>query len=183
LKKLISPLAIGFLTILFMITLSHDIAAQAPADDNSISPGLAPSRSYNEAFFRVGTLGTSFGLSHLKDLSPRTTVVVGAYYSSYRMGSFYSDYYRYLPSNSTNVYGEFRYYLLPKENQLTAFAYAAVNTGYNQFINGRKINLGIEAGGEMRYKISENASISVRTSFYRQNGGNPYMMNPAYPMR
>jgi hypothetical protein len=166
-----------------MITLSHDIAAQAPADDNSISPGLAPSRSYNEAFFRVGTLGTSFGLSHLKDLSPRTTVVVGAYYSSYRMGSFYSDYYRYLPSNSTNVYGEFRYYLLPKENQLTAFAYAAVNTGYNQFINGRKINLGIEAGGEMRYKISENASISVRTSFYRQNGGNPYMMNPAYPMR
>jgi hypothetical protein len=183
-------LLISALTLVLLSTLSvNSLNAQGVVSDNPATIQTAvPSRSYNEAFFRVGTLGTSFGINHFKDLTPRTAIVIGASYSNYRMGGFYSDYYRYLPASSTNVYGEFRYYLLPKENQLTAFTYAAVNTGYNQFMNGRKVNLGLEVGGEMRYKISENASISVRTSFYRQNGSNPYMMNPyminpSYPMR
>jgi hypothetical protein len=182
-------LFMSVLAVIFLSTLGLLKAQGIVSDNPATTPSVAPSRSYNEAFFRVGTLGTSFGINHFKDLTPRTAIVIGASYSNYRMGSsFYSDYYRFLPSYSTNVYGEFRYYLLPKENQLTAFTYAAVNTGYNQFMNGRKVNLGLEVGGEMRYKISENASISVRTSFYRQNGSNPYMMgpsmmNPNYPMR
>jgi len=188
-------LMLSILTIVLINALCfEEIRAQAAV--NYVPPVTqinAPLRSYNEAYFRVGTLGTSFGLNHFRDLTPRTAVLIGASYSNFRTGAFYSDYYRYLPSSSTNIYGEFRYYLLPKDNQLTAFGYVALNSGYNQYINGRKVNLGLEAGGEVRYKISENASISLRTSIYRQNGGNPYGMSPygmnpsgmnhGYPMR
>lgn len=148
--------------------LSSSLLNGYSSDNSSFS-----NKTYTEAYFTVGR-GYTIGLNRIKDLSPRMSMVVGASYTNFRGIAYNYEQYA-LPSSIYSLRTELRYYLLPKDKPLTAFAYASVNNAFYTLPGKSNINLGLEVGGEVRYKISDNASFSVRTSFYRQNGGpNPY---------
>lgn len=168
-----------FKAIVVLLFLSANVKAQGLL--NSFENRNFPaSDSYTEVFVSAG-YGSAIGINHLKNLTPRTSVLIGASYTNFRMLSFNNSYEQsYLPTSFINLRSEFRYYLTPKEKPLSAFIYGAINNSFNNFPMKQGYNLGLEIGGEVRYKISENVSFFARTSFYRQNAyGNPYLVNPS----
>jgi len=146
----------------------------------SIYPGIGYPSSSNSTQLYFGYAGGSFaGISHLKNLTPRTAALVGLTYFNPSIVRNSNELYT-TSQSSYMLHAEWRYYLTPKDNKLTAFTFGALNYGFaNSPFNQRQgFNLGIEAGAEIRYKIAENVFFYARTSIYRQNYNNS--PNPYY---
>lgn len=166
------------LGIIFIFILNTNAFSQGVLNGVENDDKL-PLNSYSEMFLSTG-MGSSIGINHLKDISPKTTILVGATYTNFRMSPFGFERYNNFPTSYTNLRAEVRQFVTPKDQRLMAFVYGAVNNAFIQFPASKPMyNLGLEVGGEVRYKIAENLFFHARTSFYRGDGYlNPYSMNP-----
>lgn len=152
--------------ILFLLLITIQVRAQ----EVKLSTREKP-RQF-EAYVGVSNYSTTSGFNRLIDLSRRVTFVYGLSYSRFHQPVLQSESltsFRF--RNSFNVPLEFRYYVLPKENRLTAFMYGRVN---NSFFDMQDYQPRIEAGAALEYKVSDRSSVFLRASyspnFFNSNG-------------
>lgn len=118
-----------------------------------------------EAFVGVSNTRVTAGVNKVMDLSKRFSFAYGLSYSRYYQHSLSPELNRDgLFQYSINVPAEIRYYILPKDNRLTAFLFCSVTPMTYRF---NTLNASLKAGAALQYKINNASSVYFRVLAYQ----------------
>lgn len=153
--KMVRTMAKMTAVLLVLTGVSYEAAAQT----------CNRSRNDMEAFVGASNVGVTAGVNNVMDLSKRFSFAYGLSYSRYYQHSLSPE----LNSDrnfqySFNAPAELRYYLLPKDNRLTAFLFCGVTPMTYRF---NTLNVSVKAGAAMQYKINNASSVYFRVLAYQ----------------
>jgi hypothetical protein len=138
--------------------------------------------SEKEVYASMNSNGSSTGINYLRPVSRRFSLVYGLH-----LARTYNPYFDLETHNlsvditSVQVPFQIRYYLLPKDNRLTAFVYTGLTGSFpvSRHISANNFILNAEAGAQAQYRLLSTknggaAFFFVRMPFYRQTIYNKY---------
>jgi hypothetical protein len=154
---------------------------------------ISPTDSLNKIYFRgelkkevytsVNSNGSTTGINYVASVSRRFSLVYGLHLSR-----TYNPYFDLEAPNlsvditSVQVPFQIRYYLLPKDNRLTAFVYTGLTGSFpvSRHVPANNFILNAEAGAQAQYKLFSTknggaAFFFVRMPFYRHTIYNNYL--------
>lgn len=147
--------------LLLLVTTGLTISAHAQQGED-----LAPTPGQMGAYLGVTGNGFTSGVFRSVDLSRRFSLNYGVAYSRYYNSGFYNaegnNGNNYCQSLSIPV--EFRYYILPKENRLTAFVFGSVGPSLYDMKHVRPT---VKLGGAVQYRINDQSYVQFRVMAYQ----------------
>jgi len=149
------------LFLLLLVATGLTIGAQAQQRDR-----FTPTTNQLGAYLAVTGNGFTSGVFKSIDLSRRFSLNYGVAYSQYYNSGFgnaeWNDGRNYHYSLSIPV--EFRYYILPKENRLTAFLFSSVGPALYDI---KHVRPSVKLGGAVQYRINDQSYIQFRVMAYQ----------------
>ncbi|TRX50647.1 hypothetical protein FNH22_25330 [Fulvivirga sp. M361] len=151
--------AVTLFILLCVVSVGH---AQSVVDSTKRNYSSIHSNN-TEAYLGISNHTATLGMNRIYNISRRTSFVYGLSYSRYHQplregGEGGALRYQW----SFDIPLEFRYYLLPKENRLTAFLYGRVN---NSFFDDLDYQPHIEMGAALQYKVSSHSSVFLKMNY------------------